>query len=50
MIFEKGEVLTDFRKTLIKPLYEKGDKSECGKYRDISLIFGGIKLLYIKIF
>ena len=27
MIFEKGEVPNDFRKTLIKPLYKKGDKS-----------------------
>ena len=25
-IFEKGEVPSDFRKTLIKPLYKKGDK------------------------
>jgi len=34
MIYEKGEVPNDFRKTLIKPLYKqglyKGDKSECG--------------------
>ena len=36
MIFEKGEVPNDRRKTLIKPLYKKGDKSECGNY-------GGIK-------
>ena len=28
MIFWKGEVPRDFRKTLIKPLYKKGDKSE----------------------
>jgi len=27
MIFEKGEVPNDFRKTLIKPLYKKGDES-----------------------
>ena len=33
MIFEKGEVPNDFRKTLIKPLYKKGDKSECRNYR-----------------
>jgi hypothetical protein len=32
LIFEKGEVPNDFRKTLIKQLYEKGDKSECGNY------------------
>jgi hypothetical protein len=30
-------VPTDFRKTLIKPLYEKGDKNECGKYRCTTL-------------
>ena len=28
MIFQKGEVPNDFRKTLIKTLYKKGDKSE----------------------
>ena len=27
IIFEKGKVPNDFRKTLIKPLYKKGDKS-----------------------
>ena len=27
MIFEKGEVPSNFRKTLIKQLYKKGDKS-----------------------
>jgi hypothetical protein len=32
MIFEKGEVSRNFRKTLIKPLNKKGDKSECGNY------------------
>ena len=29
IILEKGEVPIDFRKTLIKPLYKKGNKSEC---------------------
>ena len=32
MIFEKGEVPNSFRKTLIKLLYKKGDKSECDNY------------------
>ena len=32
MIFEKREVPNDFRKTLIKPLYKKDDKSECLNY------------------
>ena len=45
MIFEKGEVPNDFRKTLIKPLYKKGDKSECRNYRGISLVSVGSKLL-----
>ena len=27
MIFKKEELPNDFRKTLIKPLYKKGDKS-----------------------
>ena len=45
MIFEKGDVLNDFMKTLIKPLYKKGDKSECGNYLGISLVSVGRKLL-----
>ena len=32
MILLKGEVPSDFRKPLIKPLYRKDDKSECGNY------------------
>ena len=38
MIFEKGEVPNDFRKTLIKPLYKNGDKSEYRNNRGISLV------------
>ena len=30
---------------LIKPIYKKGDKSECGNYRGISLVTVGSKLL-----
>ena len=45
MIFEKGEVPNGLRKTLIKPLYKKGDKSECGNCRGISLVTLGNKLL-----
>ena len=45
MFFEKGEVPNDSRKTLIKPLYKKGDKSECGNYRSISLVSVVSKLL-----
>ena len=44
-IFEKGEVPNDFRKTLTKPLYKKGDKSECCSCRGISLVHIGSKLL-----
>ena len=32
MILENGEVLNDFRKTVIKPLYKNGDKSEYCNY------------------
>ena len=32
MIFEKEDLPNDFTKTLIKPLYKKGDKSECHYY------------------
>ena len=45
MIFEKVEIPNDFRKTLIKSLCNKGDKSECRNYRGISLVSVGIKLL-----
>ena len=45
MIFEKEEVPSNFRKILIKSLCKKGDKSECGKYRSISLVSLGSKLL-----
>ena len=40
-IFEKGEVPNDFRKTLIKPLYKKGEKIECPNYRGINLVSVG---------
>ena len=42
---KKGEVPNDFRKTLIKPLYKKGDKSECCNYWGISLFSVGSILL-----
>ena len=45
MIFEREEVPNDFRKTLTKPLYKEGDKSECRSYRGISLVSVGSKLL-----
>ena len=45
IIFEKGKVPNDLRKTLIKPLYKKGDKSEYGNYRGINLVSEGSKLL-----
>ena len=32
MIFVKGEVPSDFGKTLIKQLYKTGDESERGNY------------------
>ena len=44
MILKKGEV-TILRKTLIRPLYKKGDKSERGNYRGIILVSVGGKLL-----
>ena len=32
MIFEKEDMPSNFRQTLIKTLYKKGDKSECSNY------------------
>ena len=45
MIFEKGEVPNNSRKTLIKPLYKKGDKSGCRNYRGINMVSVSNKLL-----
>ena len=45
IISGKGEVPSDFRKTLVKPLYERGDKTECGYYRGIGLVSLGFELL-----
>ena len=43
MIFEMGKAPSDFWKTLVKPLYKKGDKDEFGNYRCISLVSIGTK-------
>ena len=50
MILEKGEVPSDFREILIKPLYKKDNKSGCGNYRGMSLVSVGKKLLSVMIF
>ena len=50
MIFGKGKVPNDFGKTLIKPIYKKGNKGECPNYRGISLVCVGSKLLSNMIF
>ena len=47
MIFEKGEAPSNFRKTLIKSLDKKGDKSDCYNYRGISLVSVGSKSMMI---
>ena len=44
LIFEKGQVPSDFRKTLIKQLHDKSDESECDNYQGISLVSVGSKL------
>ena len=45
MIFEKGKVSNDFRKTIIKPLYKKGDKKGVVIIENISLVAVGSILL-----
>ena len=42
---KKEEVTRNFRKTLMKPIYNEGGKSECEIYRGISLTLVGSKLL-----
>ena len=49
LIFKRGEVPSNFRKTLHKPHYKKKDKSECGNYRGIRSTSLGSKLLGIMI-
>jgi len=49
MVFEKREVLCDFRK-LIKSFCKKGIKSECSNYRGISWVSIQNKLMCIIIF
>jgi len=44
MTLEKEEVNRYFRRTSIKMLYKKDDKSECGNNRGISWISVGSKL------
>ena len=41
MIFEVREVPSYFRKTLIKPQYKKGEKSEGRNYKGITLVSVG---------
>ena len=50
MIFEKGEVPSDFRYALIKPLYKNGDKSEFDSCRGTSLASIDRKLFINMIF
>jgi len=45
IIFEKGEVLSNFRYTQTKPVYKKGYKSECGNYIGINWYLVGKILL-----
>jgi len=50
IIFEKGEVPSNFRETLIKPLFKKGDKDECDNYRDLCLVSLGSTLFSMMIY
>ena len=50
MIYEKGEVPSDFTYTLIKPLYKKSDKSEFDSCRGTSLASIDSKLFINMIF
>ena len=47
MFSKKWKVLSDFKKSLSKPLYKNGDKCECGNYLRTSLVSIGRKLLSI---
>ena len=50
MNFEKGEIISDLWKTVMKTLYKKGDKSGCINYRGSSLVYAGSKLLSMMAF
>ena len=44
-IWKRKEWPTDWKKSVYVPIYKKGDKKECGKYRTIALISHASKVL-----
>ena len=44
-IWKRKEWPTDWKKSVYVPIYEKGDKQECGNYRTIALISHASKVL-----
>ena len=44
-IWKRKEWPTDWKKSVYVPIYNKGDKKECGNYRTIALISHASKVL-----
>ncbi|XP_043477868.1 uncharacterized protein LOC122508520 [Leptopilina heterotoma] len=44
-IWEKGEIVQDWRMAIIFPIYKSGDENQVGNYRGISLLDIGYKIL-----
>jgi len=44
-IWEEEQILEDLKKARIIPIHKKGDKTECGNYRGISLLNSAYKVL-----
>lgn len=43
-VWEKGEIIEDWRKGVIYPIYKKGDDREARNYRGITLLDTGYKI------
>jgi hypothetical protein len=44
MCWIKCEILNEWTIAIVKPLFKKGDRSDCSKYRRITLLTAGYKV------
>jgi len=45
MIWREYKIPDEWKESLIAPVFKEGDRSQCNKYRDISLLTTGHKIL-----
>lgn len=43
-VWERGEIIEDWRKGIIYPIYKKGDDKEVKNYRGVTLLDTGYKI------